>query len=44
MLSLIHAECHKKPFMLGVIILNVTVLNVAAPLPAAFSADGEIVW
>ncbi len=44
MLNLIHAEFHKKPFMLNVIILNVVVLNVAAPLPVAFSADGEIVW
>jgi hypothetical protein len=31
MLNVMYTECHKKPFMLSVIMLNVVMLNVVAP-------------
>jgi hypothetical protein len=31
MLNVMYTECHKKPLMLGVIMLNVVKLNVMAP-------------
>ncbi len=31
MLSVSYAECHKKPFMLNVVMMNVVMLRVVAP-------------